>query len=1595
MAHNFPQPPLSAASEKLSLLFKNLAQDEQYVNGSPKGLAYDELIHFSELLFSKAPADFLQQSSVSHLSKISKSVFEFFRAYEKTQNELFFEKNFLNNTYCICAILEDRPFIVDTLHEHLRQAECEVSVVLHPVLVNSRGKRVSLTYIELVCIKDGDSFEKLALDMQKGLRLLITVTNDFPQMVERANHRAEILRRRTFDGATDPQEVGEFLRWAAHGGFVLLGYAKWNIPAGKKTSSSLGKFEDALGLLRFGTEHFENLVKTITAHAEYYVTKNEIIEFGRTSEKSPVHRFACMDLVTLFTPSTTHTDGVIECFLGLLTTRAVAQEAALVPIVRKKLHAILDHEKLVPNSHDYKELVSIVDGIPKLILLRTPTELLRNDIRLIMEATRRRDTRLSVHQYELFQNSSVMVIMPRNRFSGRVRESIQEYIEKEFNSSRGATEYQLALGDEQLVRIHYFVPNIIRNESALDLPRLEYAISRLTLTWDDNLQIALSETSGAEATRLATFYRRAFPEQYKAATSPRQAAFDIKFLEVLSPNNNLEIAVWSEEDKVSTNSFYLKLYKRDGTFTLSTVLPFLENTGLEIIDESANTLMVEEQPWATVYSFHCKHGGGIIPHPEMVEKIIVPGLKDIFAGRADNDHLNALLFSPNLSSNRIAVLRAVSDYLWQLKVFPARSTLHKSLVQNPEHSKLLVEYFETKFDPSRSLTEKQRATQLKKLEDEFFILLKKVPNLTFDRVLRGFLNTLQAIVRTNYYRPSADSRIAFKIDCKRIRQMPSPRPLYEIFVSSPDFEGVHLRGGKVARGGIRWSERKEDYRTEILGLMKTQVVKNSIIVPVGAKGGFIIKENQTTSKTMQEQVRECYTKFIISLLEITDTLSGEKIKHPEHVLIYDDDDPYLVVAADRGTATFSDLANQIAQESFDFWLGDAFASGGSQGYSHKELGITARGAWEASLRHFRELGIDVDQQSFTLVGIGDMSGDVFGNGLLLNKNAKLIAAFNHKHIFVDPNPDCTVSFQERERLFHLPTSQWSDYSLSTISPGGGVFERSEKEIALSSEAKKALGCEKELLSGDELVQAVLKAPVDLIFNGGIGTYVKAERESHIDVGDRINDDVRVDAKELRAKIACEGGNLGFTQLARIEFAINGGQINTDAVDNSGGVDLSDFEVNLKILLSAPVKRGELSLPERNEILRKCASDAVKKVTARNRLQSKALSLGVRRSKRNIDYYRALIQNFVSEKLLDRKGEFLPDDETLLKRGQTKQGLTRPELAVLIAYVKMSLFNSLLTSDLTDEPFLRRYLFSYFPSTIVERFREDTLKHPLAREIISSQIANLVVERMGATFVNRTAEETGASDTDIIFAFLAADEILGAAEISEQLRTTDTATSASAHLNALFFLTRAIDDLTRWLLEHRSAHLTWSEVIDRYRKSCKILLGETTSFLTQVELSAYQEKYGELLLVGFPKTLAQSVSSIVYANSLVEITDISSDTATDLLSAAKLYSQIATEFSVTRLIEQSSSIESTDRWEALALRVIVAQLKDSVGLVVKSIIHETGGATAENIQRFLEKRKDAVKRYNQSVNEFQSRNLTVSALLVIANQLYGISRPASK
>ena len=965
-----------------------------------------------------------------------------------------------------------------------------------------------------------------------------------------------------------------------------------------------------------------------------------------------------------------------------------------------------------------------------------------------------------------------------------------------------------------------------------------------------------------------------------------------------------------------------KVFRTGDPIAVSDVLPLLQNLGVRVLDERPYGIRVGGgAPRAWIYDFGLAAAGSVRVDVDELRDRFERAFAMVWSGAAESDGLNRLVLRAGIDWRDVTVLRAYARYLRQTRSTYSTAYIDDAIVNNPDIAALLVQLFHSRLDPELA----GDAREAGRLAEAVESALAGVMSLDEDRILRAMLQLVLVTLRTNYFQPGADGRpkgyLSFKLDSAKVPDLPLPRPMYEVFVYSPRMEGVHLRGGKVARGGIRWSDRREDFRTEVLGLMKAQTVKNAVIVPVGAKGGFVVK--QPASTDLMAEVVHCYRTLVYGLLDLTDNLVAGKVVPPVAVVRYDDDDPYLVVAADKGTATFSDIANGIAID-YGFWLGDAFASGGSSGYDHKKMGITARGAWESVKRHFRELGVDVQSTDFTVVGVGDMSGDVFGNGMLLSEHIRLIAAFDHRHVFLDPDPDAFLSFRERQRLFDVPRSSWADYDTKLISAGGGVFPRSAKSVPLSPEVRAALGVEEEVLTPAELIRVILTAPVDLLWNGGIGTYVKASTETHADVGDKSNDAVRVDAADLRCRVVGEGGNLGFTQLSRIEYAAKGGLILTDAIDNSAGVDCSDHEVNIKILLGEAVADGRLSPPARDELLAQMTGEVAELVLRDNYSQSRVLSHARVQAASMVGVHARFIAALEASGRLNRRLEFLPSSSALLDRAAAGRGLTAPELAVLLAYSKLSLYDELLGTDAPEDPFLSKELELYFPTPLRERFRDDMLTHRLRREIVATAITNGVINRAGLTFTFRLAEETGAPAAEIVRAHRAAREIFAMRELWGAIERLDNVIPADAQIAMHLDARKLTDRAVRWLLRRRSP-LDVGAVVDAFGPGVREVMGALPTVLVGAELAAFRETSERFVKAGAPVELADRVAALGPVLGGLDIAEVAQSTSTPVLDVATVYFALAEQLHLTWLRDRILALPRDDRWLALAR----AALRDDV------------------------------------------------------------------
>lgn len=1109
--------------------------------------------------------------------------------------------------------------------------------------------------------------------------------------------------------------------------------------------------------------------------------------------------------------------------------------------------------------------------------------------------------------------------------------------------------------------------------------------------WKDKLKSQLKQTfKGKKGEQLFKRYSNAFPDDYIDDYEPDMAVADIALLERLSQHKPFEIDYYGQEQDDSS-LFHVRLYQWNKLIALSDMLPLLENFGLRTESERPYQISPENAVTSWVCDFVVN-----LTHPTSIRDVsdlFEDAFKKVFYGDVENDGFNNLVLAAGLSWKQISLLRMYAKYLRQVGFQFSQPYIQQALINQAPIAKALVNLFELMHCPK---TNKNRHKQIKEAKKNIIVALESVESLDEDKIIRKLLELIKNTLRTNYFQTTNNgdkNYISIKIDSRSLSNMPLPIPMYEIFVYSPRFEGIHLRHGKIARGGLRWSDRPEDFRTEVLGLMKAQVVKNSVIVPTGAKGGFVIKTSmpQGTREEIQKEVIACYKLFISGLLDLTDNIKEGNIVPPADVVCYDEPDPYLVVAADKGTASFSDIANDISCQ-YGFWLGDAFASGGSTGYDHKAMGITARGAWESIKRHFRELSIDPLKTDITVIGIGDMSGDVFGNGMLYSKHIKLIGAFDHRHIFLDPDPDPAASFKERERLFNLPTSSWEDYNPKLISKGGGVFSRKKKSIKLSPQIKKALSTTENELTPSELIRIMLKAPVDLIYNGGIGTYVKASTETHADAGDRTNEYCRINGDELRCKVVGEGGNLGFTQRARIEYALNGGLINTDFIDNSAGVDCSDHEVNLKILLNQALKSGKLSEKKRNDLLASKTDEVAELVLRDNYYQALVMSFSAYHSAKNISLHMRYLNDLESQHILDRKVEHLPSTKEIAERKAAEQGLTRPELAVLLAYSKIAIKHEIIDSELIDDPYLRRLLSSAFPASIRKQYQALMEDHRLAREIIATQLSNRIVNDMGITFVYRLQVETGATTSEVIRAYIVAFAIFNKAELQELILSLDFKVSMADQYNMLYNVRNLINLATRWFLHGRHLHSDLEKIIKHFSPRVQKLEQMTPTLMSGITSSYMTSLVNEFTAAGLPRDIALRIATYRAIYTSLNIIDVSTNHNLDLEKTAQVYFRGGERINLVWYRDQINTDSREGHWNVMARLALRDELDISQRALTIAIMKgaDKNADADELINTWVENNGRALERWNRVTNMLtSSSNVEYTMFFIAIRELVGL------
>jgi len=1331
--------------------------------------------------------------------------------------------------------------------------------------------------------------------------------------------------------AAEAREAQAFLAWLLDNHMTFLGYRDYDLLSENGEDVLRIVKGSGLGILREreGTTVSTSFA-TLPPETRARAREPRILVLSKANARATVHRPGYLDYVGV---KRFDAEGRVtgeRRLLGLYTHNVFTANPQDIPVVRRKVAAVLERAGFLPASHNGKALASVLEDYPRDELLQIEPDELQAHALAILQLGEHQRTRLLVRRDAFGRFVSCLVFVPREKYSTEQRTKFQQILAEAFHGA--AAEFNVSLSEAPLARAHLVIRTNPGDAPEVDVRALEEKIVAATRRWEDDLHALLVEHLGEErGNQLFARYGAAFPAGYREEHDVRAALVDVERMDALAAPPALGMHLYRPL-AAEPGALRFRLYCSGAPPALSDALPILENLGVRVLDDRPYHVDARGGEPVWIVDFGLAHAGDAEPALERLRPLFHEAYEAMWRGRVEPDSLNRLVLAAGLSAREIALLRAYTRYLRQAGFTFSLAYVQETLVAHAEVARALVALFRARFEPGTASPAQESA-----LVADIEAALEKVPSLDDDRILRQFLATIRATTRTNAFQPGADGLskpyVSLKFDPREVPGLPEPRPMFEIFVYSPRVEGVHLRGGPVARGGLRWSDRREDFRTEVLGLMKAQMVKNAVIVPVGSKGGFVVKQPPPAGdrEALMKEGIECYRTFLRGLLDITDNLVEGKPRPPASVVRHDGDDPYLVVAADKGTATFSDIANGVAQE-YGYWLGDAFASGGSAGYDHKKMGITARGAWESVKRHFRELGHDTQAQPFTVVGVGDMSGDVFGNGMLLSRQIRLVAAFDHRHVFLDPDPDPAKSFAERERLFGLARSSWADYDAKKISKGGGVWPRSAKSIPLSPEARRALGVEAKALPPPELLSAILKAPVDLLYNGGIGTYVKSSRESHAQVGDRANDALRVDGRELRCKVVAEGGNLGFTQLGRIEYALAGGRINTDAIDNSAGVDCSDHEVNIKILLDAAVREGELTLKQRDRLLAEMTDEVAQLVLRDNVFQTQSLSVAGRVAPQLLDQQARYIQSLERAGRLNRAIEFLPGDEEIAERKAARLGLATPERAVLLAYSKIQLFDELLASDVPDDPFIATALERYFPKPLRQRFARHFQAHPLRREIVATHVTNSMVNRVGSTFVHRMREETGAASAEAVRAYLVTREAYGFVPFWQQVETLEPKVADEVLSAILLDGGRLIVRAALWLLRHRRHLVDVAASIARFRPGIEALAGLAPAVLAEGERETFTQTVSRLEQAGVPAPLAAQVAGFDTAPAALDLVEIAEALGRDLPAVARLYFALGGRLELPWLRERVASLPAQTHWQGLAR----AALRDDIATLQRHV-----------------------------------------------------------
>ena len=1502
----------------------------------------------------------------------------------------------------------DSPFLVDSVRIELNRQGCAIHILqnsifkvardadgllqaLRPASANGEGLRAeSVMHIEVDRRATSVELKALQAGLQEALLHVETAVSAFEPMQRQAQDLILRLQDSGFDWFDDDtrQEAAAFLDWLLEH-FTFLGYTRFAIRDGEREGRLGIQPEHSLGIAALDPP--EDSIEGLPESVLDYLNLPLLVSFAKGAQNSRVHRPAYPDYVSI---REVNAEGEVvreHRFAGLYTSQVYSADVRNIPWLRRKVDRVRLESGFEEHSHLGKALNLVLQRLPRDDLFQMSQQQLRDTAMGIVQIQERAQIRIFLRRGNYAQFYYCLVYVPRDIYSTAIRQQIQRVLTTHLEAS--ASEFLTFFSESQLARVQFILSVDPRRNLEIDHVKIEQDVIQACRSWADDygerLRDSLGEAAAIEA--LARFGNE-FPPGYSERFNPATGVVDIQQLLALDSDNPLAMSFYQPLER-KAGELHCKLYHLGGPLPLSDVMPVLDNLGLRVLGEFPFQIRLQDGQSYWIHDFVFSSTLDANMDIEDVNELFREAFSAIWNGQAENDGFNRLILQAGIHWREVALLRAYARYIKQIRMGFELPYIAGTLINHAPIARELVRLFKTRF----LLARKASANELEdKLEHAITGALEGVAVLNEDRILRRFLALIKATVRTNFYQPDAQGQpkdyISLKFDPSGIPELPLPRPMYEIFVYSPRVEGVHLRGGKVARGGLRWSDREEDYRTEVLGLVKAQQVKNAVIVPVGAKGGFVPRRLPVGAgrDAIQQEAIACYRIFIQGLLDLTDNLVDGQVVPPQQVIRHDDDDYYMVVAADKGTASFSDIANGIAAD-YGFWMGDAFASGGSAGYDHKAMGITARGAWISVQRHFRELGINVQQDPVTVIGIGDMSGDVFGNGLLRSRSVKLLAAFNHLNIFIDPNPDPERSFEERQRLYDLPRSSWADYDPELISAGGGVFPRSLKQIKLTPEMKEVFDISEDQLTPAELINRLLQAPVDLLWNGGIGTYIKASTESHADVGDKANDAVRVDGRELRCKVIGEGGNLGMTQLGRIEYCLNGGAANTDFIDNAGGVDCSDHEVNIKILLNEVVAAGDMTGKQRNQLLADMTEAVAGLVLSNNYQQTQAISLAQGQVTHAMAEYRRFINAMESAGKLDRALEFLPDDSQLADRAAEGVGLTRPELSVLISYSKADLKERLAASEVPEDTWLAREMATAFPPQLVREHPAALAGHRLRREIIATQLANNLVNHMGITFLRRMEQSTGSSAGQIVAAYVVARDVFHLMEQFDSIARLDYQLPAAIQIELMDELMRLARRATRWFIRRRGPggspeeQMQTAALVAHFAPQIQALGEHFDEMLEGSVRQLWESSFEHYTAAGVPVPIARLVAGAAQFYTMLGVIDAADVTGQPAQRVAQVFFALGSELNITWFSSQINALPVDSHWQALAREAYRDELENQLGSMTISVLQmgDRDRTVAEVLVDWLDHNQLLVQRWQSLLTELKSAGQNDYPMIAVA------------